>query len=260
VVERAERLSALIIATECGDPDACRELVEIFLPAIAAIARRFPRGMGVEREDLLQEGVAGLLLAARRYDARLGTPFWAYAAFWVRKAMQELVADLTRPVGLSDRAVRSLARMRAARREHLQAHGAEPTVEQLSGATGLTRGQLESLLTADRTPRGMDEPLAADGEGATTVGETIPDPGAEQAFARVLDRIEMTQVRDSVDRLDGRERAVVRAHYGLGQPARTLGQIGHELSITAERARQIEGGALRKLRDGLGRPAAVAAG
>ena len=89
-----------MIAAERGDSDACRKLVEAFLPAIGDLARSF-RNSRVERLELLQEGVAGLLVAARRYDTTLNTPFWAYASFWVRKAMQELVADLTRPVNTS---------------------------------------------------------------------------------------------------------------------------------------------------------------
>ena len=101
----------LVVAAECGDSDACRKLVEAFLPAIGDLARGF-HGSRVEHLELLQEGVAGLLVAARRYDPTLGTPFWAYASFWVRKAMQELVAELARPVALSDRAVRELARIR----------------------------------------------------------------------------------------------------------------------------------------------------
>src|SRR5262245_50478388 len=64
----------LVIAAECGDSDACRELVEAFLPAIAGLALRFRGGM-IEQRELLQEGVAGLLVAARRYDAGLSTPF-----------------------------------------------------------------------------------------------------------------------------------------------------------------------------------------
>jgi hypothetical protein len=60
-------------------------------------------------------------VAVRRAALRLalGTPFWAYASFWVRKAMQELVAELTRPVALSDRAARDLSRVRRARNEYL---------------------------------------------------------------------------------------------------------------------------------------------
>jgi RNA polymerase primary sigma factor len=250
----------LVVGAECGDADACRRLVEAFLPAIAGLARRFPAGIGVDREELLQEGVAGLLFAARRYDPRLGTPFWPYASFWVRKAMQELVAELTRPVGLSDRAVRSLAQIRTTRREHLQAHHAEPTLAELSQATGLSPAQLESLLAAERTPRGMEEPLGEDLESGATVADTVVDPVAEQAYARVLDRIEIAEVRHAVDRLDERERAVLHAHYGLGQPAQTLTQIGDQLRLTAERARQIEAAALKKLRDGLAQPAAVRAG
>ncbi len=97
-----------MIAAECGDAAACRRLIEAFLPAIANLARSF-QGSRVERRELLQEGVAGLLFAARRYDSELETPFWAYASFWVRKAMQELVAELARPVALSDRAARHLS-------------------------------------------------------------------------------------------------------------------------------------------------------
>src|ERR1700722_8919193 len=107
----------LVIAAESGDAEACRRLVEVFLPAIGGLARGFHSAVGVERQELVQEGVAGLLFAARRYDPRLNTPFWAYASFWVRKAMQELVAELTRPVALSDRAMGGLAPLRGARRQ-----------------------------------------------------------------------------------------------------------------------------------------------
>ena len=67
----------------------------------------------------------------------------------------------------------------------------------------------------------------------------------------MLDEIEIRHVRDLADQLDERERAVIRAHYGLGEPARTLNEIGGALGLTAERARQIEVGALQRLRDAL---------
>src|SRR3954463_8457228 len=155
---RGQRLSAererdLVVATERGDRAACRQLVDAFLPAIAGVARRFDAGGGVQRTELLQEGVAGLLFAAKRYDPRMATPFWAYASFWVRKAMQELVAEVTRPAALSDHAVRALAQGGAARREHLRTYGSEPTAAQLSAATGLSAVQVDSLLAVDRVPR-----------------------------------------------------------------------------------------------------------
>jgi RNA polymerase primary sigma factor len=244
----------LVIAAECGDSEACRELVDAFLPAIGRLALGFQSEV-VEYRELLQEGVAGLLFAARRYDAGLETPFWAYASFWVRKAMQELVAELAWPVSLSDRAVRDLARIRSARREHQQTHRAEPTTEEVSRATGLTRAQLETLQATERTPRAMDAPLTRDRASTATFGDTIVDPAAEQAYQRVLDELEIGYLRDLTAELDERERAVVRAHYGLGTQAQTLSEIGAGLGLTAERARQIEVAALSKLRARLAQPA-----
>jgi RNA polymerase primary sigma factor len=113
----AEEERALVVATERGDGAACRQLVELFLPAIASVARRFAGRGDLRRTELVQEGVAALLFAARRYDPRRDTPFWGYASFWVRKALQKLVAQMSRPAALSDHAVRALARIKAARRQ-----------------------------------------------------------------------------------------------------------------------------------------------
>ena len=58
------------------------------------MARRFQPARRVQRSDLIQEGIAGLLFATRRYDARTGTPFWAYASWWARQAMQDVLHDI----------------------------------------------------------------------------------------------------------------------------------------------------------------------
>jgi RNA polymerase primary sigma factor len=254
-----ERERLLAVATEAGDRSACRELVDGLMPAIVAVARRFPADAGVSRQELTQEGVAGLLLACRRFDPRLGTPFWAYASFWVRKAMQEMVAEMTRPVALSDRAARELAVLRGARREYLQVHGVEATATQLAAATELAISQVESLLAAERRPRGIEE-REPSGDDAPTVGETIRDPSAEDAYDAVLDQIEFGAVNGVADRLEERERTVIRAHYGIGEPARTLREIGGALGLSAERARQIEAGALRTMRESLARSAGLSDG
>ncbi len=241
----AEHERDLVVATEGGDRVAGRQLVESFLPAIAGVARRYRSDGQLQHSELMQEGIAGLLFAAKRYDPSQGTPFWGYASFWVRKAMQELVAEVTRPVALSDHAVRGLAQIKGAQRDHLRAHGSEPTRAELAAATGFTREQVDSLLATDRTARSLEEPLDADAGTTATFGETIPDPGAELKYEHVLDAIE---VRDLTGQLDEREHAVLSGHYGLGQPPKTLTEIGATMGLTAERVRQIEASALEKLR------------
>ena len=113
-------------AAEKGDMNARARLVDAFMPLIASVARIYRSAPAVDRGELMQEGVVGLLRALERYDIGRGTPFWGYASWWVRQAMQQLVAEVTGPVVLSDRALRQLARVKDARRTHLQATGASP--------------------------------------------------------------------------------------------------------------------------------------
>jgi RNA polymerase primary sigma factor len=160
-------------------------------------------------------------------------------------------------VALSDRAVRELAQIRRTRSEHLQKHGVEPNADELSRATGLAPAQVERLQATERAPRSMQEQLTDGDEAAATVGDTIVDPTAEQAYQQVLDTFEVRDVHDLTEQLDERERMVIQAHYGLGQDAQTLSEIGAGLGLTAERVRQIEAGALGKLRAALSQSAPI---
>jgi RNA polymerase sigma factor (sigma-70 family) len=99
--------------------------------------------------------------------------------------------------------------------------------------------------------------VGADGAGdSATLGDTLADPGTEDAYGHVLDEI---AVRDFARELDERERMVLWRHYGLGWPPQTLTQIGDSLGLTAERVRQIEAGALTKLREAAAAPPEVRA-
>jgi RNA polymerase primary sigma factor len=237
-----------------------RGLVAAFLPAVAAVARLYRGASTIDRAELLQEGVAGLLRAVKRFDPSLGNPFWAYASWWVRQAMQQLVSELTRPTVLSDRAQRELVRIRKARSLHLQAHGREPTTGELAGLLDLPREQVEQLLAAEQAAL----PLAVrlEDERAGVAEEALADPLAEDEYERILAALELEQVRDLTEELPSRERSILVRHYGLEGPPRTLRELGAELGVSAERVRQIEEQALEKLRAALvqGRPDSFSSG
>jgi RNA polymerase sigma factor (sigma-70 family) len=237
----------LVLAAAAGYSGARTRLVETFFPGVAGIARRYRTTPHVSREELMQEGVVGLLRALKRYDPDVG-PFWAYASWWVRQAMQQLVSELGRPVVLSDRAVRRLARVRDARRELLQSFGREPSIAELALRTELTRDQVESLVAVERAPRALDE-TAGDRDGSTaTLCDLLADPVAGDGYDRVDDWSEIEQLEGLPGGLAEREQNIVRAHYGLDGEQQTLREIAGGMGLSVERVRQLEERALDKLR------------
>jgi RNA polymerase primary sigma factor len=245
----AGRERDLVAATEAGDRAATEELVEAFLPAIDSVAYLYRSFASLDRTELRQEGVVGLLRAAQRYDFTFDTPFWAYASWWVRQAMQQLVAELTGPVVLSDRAARHLVHVKRARLEYQQTHRREPSVGDLADATDLSRKQVENLIAIERVPRGLDERYAGEDEAGTTFAQRLADPCGEDAYERIPDLIEVEHLGELTEDLEERERNIVFAHYGIGCRQQTLREIGHGLDLSVERVRQLEEQALAKLRE-----------
>lgn len=240
----------LVRAAKTGDRRAREELVEACLPLIAGVARVYRGSPSITRVELMQEGVVGLLRALERYDPAEGTPFWRYAAWWVRQAMQQLIAELTRPLVLSDRALRHLAQLKRTHGEFVAAHGREPSGAELAKATGLSQAHVHELLAVERVPQSMDAPPPGREAEVGAFGELLLDPLAGDAYKQLLDHSEIEQVRALLGSLNERERMILRARYGLDGPERSLREVGERIGLSAERIRQIEDRALGKLRAG----------
>jgi RNA polymerase sigma factor (sigma-70 family) len=236
----------LVLAAKM-DPGRREELIDEFRPLIASMARPYCRHGSVERHELMQQGVVGLLEALERYDPELGTPFWAYASWWVRQAMQQVTSELGGPMVLSDRAQRALVRLAQARRAYLQEHRREPTRSELAAAADLDVGHVESLLAADSRARALEERLG-DSDDGLCLGDLVADPQAEDEFERVPVRTAADGVPALLALLSDRERLVVAGRFGLDGEARTLSDVAGDLGLSAERVRQIEEQALETLR------------
>jgi RNA polymerase sigma factor (sigma-70 family) len=162
--------------------------------------------------------------------------------------MQQLISELTRPVVLSDRALRHLARLRDAHRAAVQATGREPSRAQLAADAGLTDDQVDDLLTVELGARSTDEPQLAEDGVIGTFGDLLADPLAAGEYERVLEAIEADELLALLAGLSDRERAIVRARYGLDTgDEESLRSVGARLGMSAERVRQIEQRALGKL-------------
>ena len=240
----------LVSAAQTGDSAARARLVDAFMPLISSAARVYRDSPQVERRELLQEGVVGLLRAIERFDPDRGVPFWGYATFWVRQAMQQLVSELTRPLVLSDRALRRLSHLKDAHRLALQESGREPGSAELAARAELSVEQVEDLLAADRTARSTDEPVSTEDGAVGRFGELLVDPLAHEEYERVLDAVEADALLTLLAGLSDRERDVLERRYGLDGEEQSLRQVGERLGVSAERVRQLESRALGKLAAG----------
>jgi RNA polymerase primary sigma factor len=94
--------SRLVQAAQTGDEGARVELLDAFAPLVRSLSRDYPTTSGVGRPELMSSGAAGLLRALERYDAGHDMPFWAYASWWVRHAMQSLFSGVVHPLAPQD--------------------------------------------------------------------------------------------------------------------------------------------------------------
>lgn len=240
----------LVERAQAGDMAARAKLIEAYMPALSSMARTY-RSSQISRQELLQEGVVGLLRALERFDPSRGVGFWTYASFWVRQAMQHLVAELTRPLVLSDRALRDLSRLKQLHHEELQRSGREPTREELVERSGFDPQHIDDLV-ATEAGRSLDEPVrGVDGE-LGTFGDLLVDPVAENEYDRVLSSIESEALHSLLAGLSERERNVLELRYGLDGDELSLRQVGERLGLSGERVRQLERRALAKLGAAMG--------
>jgi RNA polymerase sigma factor (sigma-70 family) len=245
----AERddLSDLVRRAQAGDLHAREELIEHMLPLINSIARAY-RTARLEHADLVQQGCVGILRALSGFDPDRGVPFPAYAALWVRQALQELHSDFIRPLRLPPKALRQLAQLKS---EHYRIYAQEhrdALVAELAAATAIDRDQVEALLRADAATRSIDEPVAGLEGEIGTLGDLLEDPLSADQYEEVLDSIAGRQLRALLAHVTEREREIVDSRFGFERPAEKLTAIGSRLGISAERVRQIEERALTKLR------------
>ncbi|MFL6040558.1 MAG: RNA polymerase sigma factor RpoD/SigA [Gaiellales bacterium] len=240
----APEVDRLAIEAAAGDPRARERLILRMLPLVSRTARRYV-GRDVERVDLLQEGIVGVLRALQRYEAERGVPFTAYAGWWVRQAMQQAVSEQSRAVRLPTHVLWDIHDLREAR-EQTAAEGT--TDSELGRRLGWGERRLEDVVRAERPALSLDLPHAADDGAAGSLGDLLADPLSEQAYEDVLGAVTGSRLRALMTTLTEREREVLRWRFGLGTEELSLRQIGRRLGMSGERVRQIEHRALAKLR------------
>lgn len=226
---------------------AKNKLVEANLRFVVSVAKQYQH-QGLTLTDLIDEGNIGLIKAAERFDETRGFKFISYAVWWIRQSILQAIAEQSRIVRLPLNQVGSLNKVNHEISKFEQEHLRRPSVEELSQRTGVDEEKISQSMAASGRHVSIDAPFGEDDDNSMVdVMASGEDSRTDKHVDHESMAMELKQVLNKV--LKDREKQIVCACFGIGEPEKGLEEIGDKMGLTRERVRQIREKSIGKLRD-----------
>ncbi len=232
------------------DLEAARQLVLSHLRFVVRIARGYS-GYGLPQNDLIQEGTVGLMKAVRRFDPSMGVRLVSFAVHWIKAEIHEYILRNWRIV--------KVATTKAQRKLFFNLRSAKKrlgwfTREEIEGVAEDLGVKPETVIEMESRLSSHDlafDPLESDEDDghftpAGYLADMRSEPSAQLEAADTAEH-EHARLHEALKGLDERSRDILQRRW-LNEQKETLHELADEYGVSAERIRQIEKAAIKKLR------------
>lgn len=243
--EQEKELAQLI---EKGDCEAKKKLIQANLKLVVTVARKAIHMSALPVIDLIQEGNMGLMIAAEKYNYRLGYRFSTYAAWWVKQAMFKAISEQSHCMKIPVYIQETLSKFSKVKSQMEQEVNASVKTEDVAKKMNIAPDKIEMFLSAYTKTISIENGLEKNDGKELNVADILADN-----TSLVSENIEFQSLKNDIQNvistLKEREHEVVKMRYGLDDTERyTLEEIGNIYGVTKECIRQTELRALKKMK------------
>jgi RNA polymerase sigma-32 factor len=258
VLSREEELELARRLRDHNDLDAARKLVLSHLRFVVHIARGYT-GYGLPVGDLIQEGNVGLMKAVRRFDPDIGVRLVSFAVHWIRAEIHEYVLRNWRLVKIATTKAQRKLFFNLRKFKKNLGWLTESETKAIAADLGVSAEEVTDMeqrlssrdLSFDPAPDADDE------EGSFAPSAYLQNPDADPSVAVEREQWDETtadRLQQAMQTLDDRSQHILRSRWMTDQKA-TLHELADQYGVSAERIRQIEANAIKKLRNLVAEPA-----